>query len=370
VDHTYETTLQDSDNLKIDSQTLISLGYEEDNRDGFRLLSGYAPINAFSPVYSGFAPLPIFPTPGFPTFVSEADSIRAEATSLLVMERLSFNDRLHSSFGGRVDWFKATNSTDYPGPPVPFGDTMAQIDETTFNPSAGIVYKPIEEVSLYGSYAESTNSFTNLGFTTVTGASLDPEESRQFEIGAKSEWGDGRYAVSAALFQIDKSDVAGTDPANPFFSINAGDERVRGFETDARIELVPGWMVLANYTWLDSEITFDPSGATTGNERFGTPEHSARLFSVYEIQDGPMRGFGFGGGVNVRDEIQMDNANSATLPSFVTADFFVYYDHDSFRAQINLNNAFDEETYYGTNNDGVAMRGTARQIFASVRYEF
>ena len=73
----------------------------------------------------------------------------------------------------------------------------------------------------------------------MTGDPLDEERSRQYEIGAKVELLDGRFFASTALFQIDKSDVAATDPDNPFFSINGGEERSRGIEFDLAGEMLP-----------------------------------------------------------------------------------------------------------------------------------
>ena len=241
----------------VDNRLLFSLELDRQTVDGSRTLSGHSPLDPFDPVYTGYAPEPLIP--GFPTQFFDDSSVEADATSILLLDRLSFGKRVILSFGGRYEWFDASSKLAFSPPGLPFPGSDDDLDEETFNPSVGLVVKPLANLSPYGNYAESTFSFQNIGLTTITGDALDEERSRQFEIGAKAELLDGRFFASTALFQIDKSDVAGTDPTNPFFSVNRGKERSRGIEFDIAGEPLPGWRLTANYAYIDARITDDPN---------------------------------------------------------------------------------------------------------------
>lgn len=272
----------------VKNQFLFSAEYDYQTTDGLRELSSHTPLNPRRPHYTGYSPRPLLSAPGFPLTFLDNRSTEADATSLLVLDRLSFGETVFISFGGRYEWFRANSRYAY-SPESGFGFGSDDLDEGTFNPTAGIVVKPSRNVSIYGSWAESTNSFQNIGLTTVSGAQLDPERARQFEAGVKVELFGGKVFTTLALFQIEKTDVADTDPANPFFSINGGDERSRGVEFDIAGEPIPGWRITANYAYTDARVSGDPTGLNTGHRLEGVPEHSGGLFTTYEIQEGALK---------------------------------------------------------------------------------
>ncbi len=354
---------------EVQSQLLISVDFDRQAIDGDRVLSGHSPLNPFRPRYTGYAPQPLLP--GFPTVFFEDRSIEAEATSVLLLDRVSFGEAVILSFGGRYEWFEASSKSTF-SPLVSFPNSDNDLDEASFNPSVGLLLKITPDVSLYGNYSESTFSFQNIGLPTVTGESLDQERSRQFEVGAKAEWFDGRLFATTSLFQIDKNDVAGNDPQNPFFFVNRGKERSRGIELDVAGGPLPGWRLTVNYAYIDARISDDPTGVTTGNRRFGVPEHSGGFFTTYEIQGGPLRGFGGGGGLFVSDRVELDNFDTAELPGWEQLDAVVFYRRKHWIAQLNVKNLLDEEFFYAPGAFSVSevQRAPKRTILGSLIFKF
>ena len=354
----------------VDNQLLVSLDFDRQIVDGKRTLSGHSPLDPFDPVYTGYAPQPLIP--GFPDQFSDDSSVEADATSILLFDRLHFGERVILSFGGRYEWFDATSKLKFLPAGLPFGDSDNETDEETFNPSVGLLVKPLPNLSLYTNYAESTFSFQNIELTSVTGDPLDEERSRQYEIGAKVEFLDGRFFASTALFQIDKTDVAATDPDNPFFSINAGEQRSRGIEFDLAGEILPGWRLIANYAFIDAEFNKDPAGILTGNRLEGVPEHSGGLFTTYEIQAGPLKGFGGGGGIFVSDRVAADDLNTAELEGWEQADAVVFYRGKHWSAQLNVKNLLNEEFFYASGGESglsEVQRAPERTILGSLRFD-
>ncbi|MGH7966301.1 MAG: TonB-dependent siderophore receptor [Candidatus Binatia bacterium] len=355
----------------VDNRLLFSLEFDRQTVDGARTLSGHSPLDPFNPVYTGYAPQPLFPD--FPDQFFDDSAVEADATSILLLDRLYFGDTVILSFGGRYEWFDANSKLIFLPAGLPFPNSDDEVDEETFNPVAGLVIKPLPHLSLYGSYAESTFSFQNIGLTTVTGETLDEERSRQYEVGVKLELLNGRFFASTALFQIEKSDVAGTDPDNPFFSINAGEERSRGIEVDLGGEPLPGWRLTANYAYIDAEITDDPAGVTTGNHLGGVPEHSGGLFTTYEFQAGLLKGFGGGGGVFVSDRVELDDFSTGKLPGYEQVDAVLFYRRKNWTAQLNVKNLLDEEFFYnggGEVGPTEVQRAPERTIIVSVSFKF
>uniref|UniRef100_A0ACD5GVK3 TonB-dependent siderophore receptor n=1 Tax=Desertifilum tharense IPPAS B-1220 TaxID=1781255 RepID=A0ACD5GVK3_9CYAN len=161
----------------------------------------------------------------------------------------------------------------------------------------GLVYKPVENVSLYASYSRS---FTpNLG-TTATGSSLEPEKGEGYEVGVKTELFDRRLIATLAYFDITKQNVAVADPDFPNlgFVIPTGRQRSRGVELDVTGEIVPGWNVIGFYTYNDAKVTRDTNPDFEGSRLANIPKHSAGLWTTYEIQQGDLQGLGFGVGFN------------------------------------------------------------------------
>ncbi len=369
LEHTLDADLFAGSPWAIHNQVLAAYEYEEEHKDNNRQLSAHTPLNAFNPVYTGLAPSPLFPFPGFPLRIDENHAIDASAHSLLLLDRIGWQDRIYLSFGGRFEWFEADQEFTYTPGTLP--DSANEQDPYTFNPTVGLVYKPLDEVSLYFNYTEAQSSFQNIGRATLSGEALDPEQSKQYETGIKAELFDQRLVATFAAFRIRKSDVAGSDPTNPLFSVNAGGERSQGFEFDLTGYLLPGWLLHTNYAFTDVRVTSDPSGATTGNRRWGVPEHSGSVYSTYEFQRDALRGFGLGGGVYAASQTEINNGNAGGLAGYAELDLLAWYERGPWRLQLNAKNLLDKEHYYANGSTLAATtRAPSRTVLGSVQYTF
>jgi iron complex outermembrane recepter protein len=257
---------------------------------------------------------------------------RYESLSFYLQEQIAFTDNLKLLIGGRFDIFD-----------LEFFD--ATIDETTaeetfnrFTPRAGIVYQPIEEISIYGSYGQAFN--VNFGQAS-DGSLLEPEVSEQFEVGIRGEFLNGRLITNLAAYEITKQNVAAPDPANPDFSIAGGEIRSRGIELDVAGEILPGWNVISSYAYTDAEVTREGSFFPEGNRPSNVGEHSGSLWTSYQIQNGDLQGLGFGVGVFFVSDRFGDFENSYTLPGYLRTDAALYYRRDNWRAALNFQNLFD-----------------------------
>ncbi|MEG4229938.1 TonB-dependent receptor [Microcoleus sp. N9_B2] len=289
------------------------------------------PLNIFNPVY-GQVPKPDEGTlAGF-----GGNDVETSRYGFYVQDQIAIFDNLKLLAGLRYDTAEQTNRV-IPGTSNPDGGETTQ-NYNNFTPRVGIVYQPIPELSLYASYSRSFNPGSA---TTAGGGLIEPETGSGYEVGVKAELLDRRLLATLAYFDIKKQNVAVTDPNNSLFSIASGEQRSRGIELDVSGQILPGWNVIAAYAYTDAEVTADTDRDLVGNRLFNVPEHSASLWTTYQIQSGDLQGLGFGVGFNFVGERQGDLSNSFEVDSYFLPNAAVFYQRDNWRAAINIKNLFN-----------------------------
>ena len=255
---------------------------------------------------------------------------RINTVGLYLQDQIDLTDNLILLAGGRIDFFDQSNTNNLSG-------RKFEQDDNAFSPQVGLVYQPIEPISIYGSYSRAFVPSTSI---RADGSLLEPERGTQYEIGVRGEFLDGRLVANLAAFELTKTNIATEDPNDSDFSVPVGEVRSRGIELDVTGELAPGWNVIASYANTDAEITKDNS-LTVGNRLTNVPRNSGSLWSTYEIQSGNLQGFGFGAGLFFVGDRAGDLDATFELPSYVRTDAVVFYRRDNWRAAINIKNLFD-----------------------------
>jgi iron complex outermembrane receptor protein len=275
-------------------------------------------------------------------------------------------------------------------------DTYDVVSKRTFDnsqrvtPRFGLLWRPIPEVSVYGSYQ------TNFGGSNIFGRRpLPPETAQQWEVGVKTEMFDSRLTTTLSYYYLLKQNIATPDP-NPIlaaqgYSVATGEVRHKGVELDVAGEILPGWRVIGAYSYIDSLITKDRgldynnldadgnpaiTAGNTGNRLINVPRHNGSIWSTYELQKGDWRGLKLGGGVVARSIRQGDNANDFQLPGYATVGLMASYDwiidDKKLRVQLNVDNLLDTRYYpfsYGNAIGGV-YAGAPRTFRGAIGVEF
>jgi iron complex outermembrane receptor protein len=119
---------------------------------------------------------------------------------------------------------------------------------------------------------------------------IKPDRTKNYELGVRSTLGDGRVALSAALFYIDWDDIQTMsrtiNGGNPIV-VNGGSARSRGIEFSASARTNGPWSFVASYAYADAELTSDAPGivdrmdAFAGDRLAGTPEHHGSFYANY-----------------------------------------------------------------------------------------
>lgn len=144
------------------------------------------------------------------------------------------------------------------------GPYLESISGTEFDPQIVLSYRPTENLSLYGKWAQA---FKAGGFdtgqtsipTTLAAYTFGPESAETFELGAKGTYMDGRGRYDATLFTLSFKDlqlsIATPNPDDPFANLNAGGQRVRGLEFANNFAVTDRLTVGLGGALLDGEMT-------------------------------------------------------------------------------------------------------------------
>jgi len=285
------------------------------------------PINIFDPEYG--APIPNLEE------IQDVNN-RLDTLGIFLQDQISLADNLKLLVSGRFDIADQENTDNLEE------FTITQND-TAFSPVVGLVYQPIEPISLYASYSRSFQPNTGIA---VDNLPLEPLRGTQFEVGTKAEFLDGRLSTTLAAYQLTQTNVAVADPIDPDFSVALGEVRSRGIELDVAGEILPGWNIIAAYAFTDAEVTQGdevfPEFFPTGSRLQNVPEHSASLWTTYEIQRGNLQGLGFGAGLFYVGERAGDFGDFFfELPSYLRTDAAVYYRRNNWQVALNVKNLFN-----------------------------
>ena len=234
---------------------------------------------------------------------------------------------------------------------------------TGVSPRVGIVWRPVEPLTLYGSY---TTSFVPQSANILNVASPPPETGEQVEVGARFDLIPDQLTVSAAAFRILRANVAASDPVNTGFSIITGEQRSQGFEGDIAGEILPGWKIIGGIGYLDAEVTKDRF-IPVGNRLPAAPVFSTSVWSTYQFQGGPLRGFGFGGGITYVGERFGDITNTYKVGAYARLDAALFYEIDpTWRLAVNGRNLTDRRYIEQPFNPFNNLPGAPLTVLASL----
>lgn len=246
--------------------------------------------------------------------------------------------------------------------------TVSNSDDLV-SPRLGLIYKPADPLSLYASYSMSfvPRAGEQLASLTLSNRSLDPEEFENMEVGLKWDYRPD-LTFTAAAYQLDRKNVAITDPADSTRSILVDGQRAKGIELGVTGRISKSWSVAGGYAYQDGTIKTTQSATVTKGKRLGQlPRQTLSLWNRYDINSQ----WGLGLGAIYRDEIYASADNAVSLPGFVRFDAAIFYRiNNRFRAQLNVENIFDREYYATAHSNNNITPGSPTALRVSLTTKF
>ena len=276
-----------------------------------------------------------------------------EVTSIFFQDQIDVTKKLKLLIGGRHDIFDITVKD------LKNDSAQSRVDKE-FSPRAGIIYKPIDNVSLYYSYSESflPRSGEQFKSLSATSATLDPDIFESSEIGIKMEVSD-HLSFTAAYFDSTQLRAARDSISGETSEIIG--LQVNGLEFEVKGEINNRMSIVFGYTSLDGKTS-------KGGEPREIPDHTLSLFTTYKVSEK----FGWGLGFIQQGESNIVNDKSDLfLPEFTRVDLGAYYQiTDGLNIQLNIENLTDElyfphshSTHQVSVGEPLSVRVSARKTF-------
>jgi iron complex outermembrane receptor protein len=193
-------------------------------------------------------------------------------------------------------------------------------DASAVTPLVGLVFKPQQNISVYGNYTAGLMAGGIAGTTAANrGEVFAPQKSKQYEVGVKADW--GTLTTQAALYQITRPNSM-TDPVTQVYSFG-GEQRNRGLELTMYGEIQRGLRAMASASFNDAKLTRTTGGVNQGNDANGVPDRTFNVGLDWDLPGVP--GLSLNGRVINTSSTYYDAANLLRMPSWTRVDLGARY---------------------------------------------
>ena len=289
--------------------------------------------------------------------------------AIYLQDQIYLNEQFQIIAGLRYDKFK-TKFNDSVSP-----SNSANVNDQFLSPRVGLVYKPIEPVSLYTNYSLSYLPRTGEQLTSLTSSikSFDPEKITNIEAGIKYDLLQS-FSISSAIYRLERSNMTITDPSNSLNTIIVDGQVTKGFELGVAGKLFDSYSMYGGYTYQDAEITKNQGTGTTqitsGTSLGHVPEHTFSLWNKYEMNETWSAALG----VVSRSDMFAATPTTSTavkLPGYARLDAAIYANiNKQTKLQLNIENLLDKTYYQSAHNNNNIMYGYPLTARATLTYIF
>lgn len=323
---------------------------------------------------------------------------RTDTRALYLFDTLKFGEHFLLTAGLRADRYTtaydATAVCNTPGTSggsgrgivycgaSPVGTLVTTADlrdsDTLLNYKLGLVYKPVEALSLYANAALSQqppgggNFALNTSANSADNLNNDPQKAKTFELGTK--WAaNGALTLNLALFQTTVSNEIIVDATSSSGYSQTGEKRVKGVEASAVGNITDNWNVSLGYLHQSAEVGVGSLVAADGTPNLTyTPSDSFTSWTTYKFPFG----LTVGGGVRYMGGLHRGTDGAAGTPKltkpWTVYDAVVSYAvNDNLTLRLNGYNLFDKAYVASINKSGYRYTPGAPRTFllsADVRF--
>lgn len=243
------------------------------------------------------------------------------------------------------------------------------VSVNSLSPRLGLVWNPLEDHAFYTSYSKT---FTPVGGELIgitpgdKSNGLEPQHTRLYEGGVKSDWLNGKLATTLSLYRLEMYNKRTKDPLDPTKVILTGLQRTEGVELSARAELTDEIYLRGGFAIQDAEQV-KADADLQGKRPMNVSRQNGQFYLGYK--SGEQGWFGETGVTAVGDRFA-DNANTTTLPGYARFDARAGYRWQQWEAELSAENLTDHEYFVSATSATQIMPGTPRQLNLTGTYRF
>jgi len=344
---TVDTSLQGKIRTgQVEHTVLLGIDWNRYEGNALRFRGAAPDLDLLNPIYGMSIANPAIPLANFTQTTSQ--------TGIYAQNQIKFSDRWILTLGGRQDRVKSTTDNR-------LNSTNTTQSDDAFSARAGLSYLIGNGWAPYVSYGESFLPSSGLD---AAGNPFKPSRGKQVEMGIKFQPATSNSLFTAAIFDLQKTNVVGYDPVADE-QRQIGKQRSRGIELEAKTELLKDLNLVASYTRLDAKVLQSADSSEVGKKPATVPEQTASLWLDYAMANG----FGLGGGMDYVGRRQNDEANTSAEGVFTLLNVLVRYNYGAWRFTLNVTNLLDKQ-YNTICYHGECYLGRERAMTATARYRF
>ena len=202
------------------------------------------------------------------------------------------------------------------------GAEQSSYDKSRNSPAAGLVVKPLDNVSLYANYIEGlVASPAASGAVINLGQTFAPYRSRQKEVGVKLDA--GRIGGNVSYFTTAQPTARTVAVEQGSLFELSGEQRNRGVEFEVFGEPLRGVRLLGGLTLLDAKQRRTSGGLTDGQDAIGVPRTALNMNAEWDVPG--VRGLALNARVIRTSSVYADAANTQQVPSWTRLDIGARY---------------------------------------------
>ncbi|HEX4098852.1 MAG TPA: TonB-dependent receptor, partial [Caulobacteraceae bacterium] len=256
--------------------------------------------------------------------------------------------------------------------------TSSDTENGVWSPTVSLIYKPVDRVTLYATYANSVEQGETAAATTKNASViLSPYRDVDYEVGAKYALTPD-FLITMDGFRMTRP-LAQTVAATNIFEV-IGTQRNWGAELFGQGALNQDLSLLGGVTYIDARLVGSLLPGTDDKRVVGVPELKADVAA--DLHPAALKGFALTGALHVESNRAATNTNNSYAPAFATVDLGLRYTtqqwnhHETFRLQL-LN--VGDVHYYSSVADGnivgspganTAYLGAPRTVMASLEFDY
>ncbi|TDE17285.1 TonB-dependent receptor [Dyadobacter psychrotolerans] len=222
-------------------------------------------------------------------------------------------------------------------------------------PRIGLVYLPVKNLSIYGTYLKSFNPQTSNN--VLAGGPFPTRQATQYEVGSKADLFSSRLSATVSLYQINYANILTAAPTeeNSHRQAAIDGTRSRGGEFSVTGNL-NGLSLIAGYAFNGHVLVSTSNYGKKGDRFANAPKHQINLWGKYALS-GALKGFGLAAGVRyVSDQVGLLTNQNFVFPSYTVLDAALSYQRNRFQVQLNAYNLTNKHYFTGSRS-GVTLAG-------------
>ncbi|UOK35710.1 TonB-dependent siderophore receptor [Pseudomonas palleroniana] len=239
-----------------------------------RVIDKRKPVNEYIGSGNINEDAPSFPAADVPLNDSHRN-LDSRQYGLFVTDRIRFNEQWQTILGGREVRLdeKAFDSD---------GNPARHTQQSVFLPQASLIYKPIENLSLYTSYSKGLSLGGSAPwFATNADETLAPTTSRQIEAGVKYDW--RRISFAAAVFQTRQAYQYAKPENGQFTYVQQGRQQNTGLELSANGWATERLQIATSVAAIRARVDGSGTPAYEGHQAINVPKLRASVYADYAL---------------------------------------------------------------------------------------